>query len=434
MSTVLGLLAVLLLVAASGFFVAVEFALVASDRSRLEARAADGSWSARLAVAALRRLSFHLSGAQLGITVTSLVLGFLTEPLAVRLIDPILDVVGIPTSGSVSIITALFLATVFQMVAGELVPKNIAISHPEATAQALSPAATFVHGALKPVIVLFNGAANWTVRRMGIEPREEIEPHRTLDELAYLIKSSGDSGALDPEAHSLLTRTLRFGRKTAADALTPRVHIAAVPVTATVADLAAEAGSSRHSRYPVFDGDLDDVRGIATISSIFATPVADRDAVCVTSIMQEPLVVPETRDLIGILDDFRANPVTMAVVIDEHGGTAGILTLEDVLEEIVGDVDDEHDETQPLTVGVEDGVSVVAGTFHLDEVADASGLQLPAGDYETVAGFVLDRLGRIPVAGDRFDHDGWTITVVEMDGLRIASLQLLAPADAEVTT
>ena len=431
MSTVLGLLAVILLVAASGFFVAVEFALVASDRSRLEAMADAGSWSAKLAIAALRRLSFHLSGAQLGITVTSLVLGFLTEPLAGRLVDPLVEAVGLTGSGSVSIITALFLATVFQMVAGELVPKNIAISHPEATAQALSPAATVVHGILKPVILLFNGAANWTVRRLGIEPREEIHTHRSLDELAYLIKSSGDSGALDPEAHSILTRTLRFGHKTAADALTPRVHIRAVPVTATVAELAAEAGTSRHSRYPVFDGDLDDVRGIATITSVFDTPIGDRDAVSVTSIMREPLLVPETRDLIAILDDFRANPVPMAVVIDEHGGTAGILTLEDVLEEIVGEVDDEHDDIQPLTVGVEAGVSVVAGTLHLDEVADASGLELPSGSYETVAGFVLDRLGRIPVAGDRLDHEGWTITVVEMDGLRIASLQLLAPRAIE---
>jgi CBS domain containing-hemolysin-like protein len=432
MSTVLGLLAVILLVAASGFFVAVEFALVASDRSRLEALAEEGSWSAKLAVAALRRLSFHLSGAQLGITVTSLVLGFLTEPLAGRLVDPVLERIGLAPSGTISIVIALFLATVFQMVAGELVPKNIAISHAEATAQALSPAATIVHGVLKPAIMMFNGAANWTVRSLGIEPREEIESHRSLDELAYLINSSGDSGTLDPEAHSLLIRTLRFGHKTAADALTPRVHTQAVPVTATVADLATEAGESRHSRYPVFDGDLDDVRGIATITSIFETPVADRDTVSVAAIMREPLVVPETRDLIDILDDFRSNPVTMAVVVDEHGGTAGILTLEDVLEEIVGEVDDEHDEAQPLTVGVEAGVSVVGGTLHLDEVADASGLELPPGSYETVAGFVLDRLGRIPAAGDRFEHDGWTITVVEMEGLRIASLQLLAPQSPQV--
>jgi CBS domain containing-hemolysin-like protein len=177
----------------------------------------------------------------------------------------------------------------------------------------------------------------------------------------------------------------------------------------------------------VYEGDLDDVRGIVTIAAVFRTPVEERASLAVSAIMREPLVVPETRDLVDLLDDFRASDTQIAVVIDEHGGTAGILTLEDVLEEIVGDVDDEHDESQVMTVGVEEGVFVVAGTLHLDEVADASGLVLPEGDYETVAGFVLQRLGRIPAAGDGLSHDGWEIEVVEMDGLRIASLQLVAP-------
>ncbi len=429
MSTIVGLLVVILLVAASGFFVAVEFALIAADRSKLETLAAGGHWPARAAVAALKRLSFHLSGAQLGITVTSLILGRLTEPLVGRLIDPMLEAVGGTRGSTMSILIALFLATVFQMVAGELIPKNVAISHPEAVAQALSPIARFVHGVLSPAILLFNGAANWTVRRFGIEPREEIEAHRSLDELEYLIKSSGDSGMLDPESHDLLTRTLRFGDKTAADALTPRVHIQAVPMTATVSDLAAMTGASRHSRYPVFGGDLDDVRGIATITSIFETPAKDRPETSVGSIMREPLIVPETRDLVDILDDFRSSDSPMAVVIDEHGGTAGILTLEDVLEEIVGDVDDEHDDVQPLTAGVQAGLYVVAGTLHPDEVADITDLELPEGAYETIAGFVLEQLGRIPAAGESLIFEDWRIDVVEMDGLRIASLQLTAPGN-----
>jgi CBS domain containing-hemolysin-like protein len=250
---------------------------------------------------------------------------------------------------------------------------------------------------------------------------------RSLEELEYLIRSSGDSGALDPEAHSLLTRTLRFGDKTAADALTPRVHVEALPMTATIADLMAEVCRTRHSRYPIYEGDLDDVRGVATISALFRTPVDERATLPVSAIMREPLVVPETRDLVDILDDFRASDTHLAVVIDEHGGTAGILTLEDVLEEIVGDVDDEHDEAQTMTVGVAEGVYVVAGTLHLDEVAELSGLSLPGGDYETVAGFVLQQLGSIPAAGARLGYGGWVIEVVEMDGLRIASLELVAP-------
>jgi CBS domain containing-hemolysin-like protein len=426
-SILVAFLIVFLLIVASAFFVAVEFALIAADRARLEALADQGRWPARAAVAALRRLSFHLSGAQLGITMVSLLLGFLAEPLVGRVIDPALELITGQEDSSLTIVVALLLATVFQMVAGELIPKNIAISHAEGTAQFLAPAARIVHGVFSPVILLFNGTANWMLRRIGIEPQEERHVHRSLEELEYLIRTSGNSGALDPESHSLLTRTLRFGGKTAADALTPRVHLAAVPVTASVADLADRAAGAKHSRYPVYDGDLDNVRGVALITSILGIPPAERAARPVTSIMVEPLVVPETRDLVDILEDFRTTGVELAVVIDEHGGTAGILTLEDVLEEIVGEVDDEHDEASTLTGGVADGVYAVAGTLHLDEVADLGGLQLPPGEYETVAGFMLDRLGRIPGPGDSLQWDGWTIEVVEMDGLRIASLQLTAP-------
>ena len=429
MSILLGILVVILLILASGFFVAVEFALIASDRARLEALAEQGRWPARAAVATLRRLSFHLSGAQLGITMTSLLLGFLAEPLVGRLIDPAVAAVIGRNDSSLSVVLALLLATVFQMVVGELIPKNIAITHAEATAQALAPVAQVVHGVFSPLIVLFNGAANWTVRLVGVEPQEERAAHRSLEELEYLIRTSGNSGALDPEAHTLLTRTLRFGDKTAADALTPRVHIEAVPVTATIAELAAKAADVQHSRYPVYDGDLDNVRGVVLITAIFETPIAERASGTVASIMSEPLIVPETRYLVDILNDFRTTGTELAVVIDEHGGTAGILTLEDVLEEIVGEVDDEHDEAHTLTIGVAEGVYVVAGTLHLDELADLGGLTLPEGEYETVAGFVLDQLGRIPLAGEAFSFDGWTIEVIEMDGLRIASLQLVAPGN-----
>ncbi|MEZ5412666.1 MAG: hemolysin family protein, partial [Acidimicrobiales bacterium] len=280
--------------------------------------------------------------------------------------------------------------------------------------------------------VVFNGAANRLVRSVGIEPREEHQVHRSMEELAYLIRTSGRSGALDPESHSLLTRTLRFGDKTAADALTPRVHIEGVPVAATVAELVEVAARVQHSRYPVFDGDLDNVRGVVAITAIFDTAAGERSRRPVTEIMVEPLVVPETRHLIDILDDFRASGTEMAVVIDEHGGTAGILTMEDVLEEMVGEVDDEHDEASPQMTGIGDGVYLVAGTLHLDETADQTGLELPEGEYETIAGFILDRLGRIPAPGDTLAFNGWTVNVVEMDGLRVASVQLVAPPGAGV--
>lgn len=422
-----GLLIILLLVAANGFFVAVEFALVAADRSKLDAMAADGSWAAKAAVSARRRLSFHLSGAQLGITVTTLIIGFLSEPIVERLIGPVLEPVPLLSGPTATIVVALALATMFQMVVGELIPKTIAVAKPEATSLALAPLALVVHGALELVIRVLNGAANWTVRRMGMEPQEELADLRTLEELEYLIDSSGASGTLNPAAHVLLTRAIRFGDKTAADALTPRVHVVGLPAQSPVADLVDLARTTNFSRFPVFDQDLDHVGGFVDIAAVFSLSPQERETKQVGELTIEPLIVPETRDLVDIVDDFRSTGFQLAVVVDEHGGTAGILTLEDLLEEIVGEVDDEHDDPTPLTVGVGAGVLLLAGTLHPDEVEEACGLRLPDGEYETVAGFVLAQLGRIPDVGDGVVHDGWRVQVAEMDGLRIAALRVTEP-------
>lgn len=433
MPLTVGLPIVAILLAANGFFVAVEFALVAADRSKLNAMADEGRFSARAAMSARKRLSFHLSAAQLGITVTSLILGFLVDDLIGPLIAPVLDPIPILNGPTSSVVVALAVASAFQMIIGELVPKALGISRPEAVAMALSPIALVLHGAFSPLIRLFNGAANWTLRRFGLEPQEELAELRSLEELEFLIHSSGESGAIDAEARAILTRTIRFGDKTAADALTPRVHVEAIQADATIADLIAQARDSSYSQFPVFDSDLDDIRGIVDVASVFELPVADRVDKPIRDIVTEPFVVPETRDLIDILADFRAleSPSPMAMVIDEHGGTAGILTLEDVLEEIVGDVDDEYDEPVGLTSGVAPGVYLLAGTLHPDEVHEACGFEVPEGDYETVAGFVLDQLGRIPEAGDGFVYEGWQIQVGEMDGRRIASLRMEAPDDAD---
>ncbi|MDH3294605.1 MAG: hemolysin family protein [Acidimicrobiia bacterium] len=431
MSLTVGIPIIIFLLVANGFFVAVEFALVAADRSKLQGLAERGKWSARAAMSARKRLSFHLSGAQLGITVTSLILGFLIEDLIEPLVAPVLAPIPLLNGPTMSVIMALGLASAVQMIVGELIPKSVAISKPESVAMALAPMALIVHRAFSPLILVFNGAANWTVRKMGLEPQEELAELRSLEELEYLIHSSSESGAIGQDARDLLTRTIRFGDKTAADALTPRVHIEALPTNSTVADLIDKARASRYSQFPVYDGDLDDIRGTVEVASVFELDEDDRATRPVTQIARDPFVVPETRDLIDILDDFRnrPSPSPMAIVIDEHGGTAGILTLEDVLEEIVGEVDDEYDEPVSLTSGVEPGVYVLAGTLHVDEVREACGFEMPDGDYETIAGFVLDHLGRIPEAGDGFEFDGWQLQVSEMDKRRIASLRLIAPPE-----
>ncbi len=430
MNVALGLFFVLLLVAANGFFVAVEFALIASDRPKLQTQADAGSRTAKITLGVLKRMSFHLSGAQLGITVTSLVLGFLAEPLVGQLIDPFIELVGGPTGGSLSVVVALAIATVFQMVAGELIPKNLALAKPESTAKALSPAARLVHGAFSPIITTFNGAANWAVRRLGVEPTEELSAIRSLEEIEYLILSSGSLGTLAPDALSLLTRTIRFGDKTAAEALTPRVHVDWLRLDATVDDFIGHATDSGHSRYPVCGDDIDDVKGVVNVAAVFDLPVDQRGATLVSAIMDDAQVVPETRDLVDILADFKRHDTELLVVVDEHGGTAGILTLEDVLEEITGDIDDEYDDVTTLSV-TRTGVYIIGGTLHADEVEEVSGFEMPVGDYETVAGFLLDQLGRLPVEGEIVRYEGWQFEVVAMDGRRIASIEMVAPDPAD---
>ncbi len=427
MSGVVGILLIFLLLVANGFFVAVEFALVAADQTKLDAAATDGRLGGRAAVSARKRLSFHLSGAQLGITVTSLILAFLIEPLVGEWLDLVIGDVPVLSGPTVSVIVALGLVSSAQMVIGELFPKAVAVSRPEQVAQVLAPAALVVHGVLGPIIRVFNGAANWTVRRLGLEPQEELEELRSLQELEYLIRSSGDSGTLSPEERQILTRTIRFGDKTAADALRPRTQVEAVGFDATIQELADLARTSTHSQFPVFGEDMDDIRGTVEVASVLDLS-SDLWRHPITDILRPPFVVPETRGLSDILSDFRQldAPSPMAIVVDEHGGTAGILTIEDVLEEIVGDVDDEYDDTG-LTAGVSPGVYLLAGTLHPDEVADACGFVMPEGDYETLAGFVLERLGRIPELGASFGHEEWTVEVTEMHRLRVASLQLTEP-------
>ena len=424
--TAIGLLAVLLLILATGFFVAVEFALVAVDRDRVDLDAQAGSRRARATSTALRRLSFNLSGAQLGITVTSLVIGFVAEPTIADAIEPLTEaLVGEERASGTAIVVALVLATFVTMVVGELIPKSLAIARPRATAYVLATPMVIVTRVLGPVIRLLNGAANWTVRRLGIEPQEELTSVRSLQELELLIRASGEEGTLEPEALTLLTRSIRFGEKDAASALVPRRAVQSIGVDDVVATLADRAVATGHSRFPVVGADLDDVRGVVHVKDVYGVPYDERSDRPVESIMVPAFVVPETRDLADLLADLRLFGTHLAIVVDEHGGTAGIITLEDVLEEIVGEIDDEHDRPSPRLTRVQrPGEWLLDGTLHGDEVFDACGFLVPDGDYETLAGFVLQELGHIPEVGEGFDHDGWRVEVVALDGHRVATIRL----------
>jgi CBS domain containing-hemolysin-like protein len=251
---------------------------------------------------------------------------------------------------------------------------------------------------------------------------------RSREELQYLIRSSGEVGALAPQEVDLLERSIRFREKIAADVLVPRVEVVAIERHRTVDDLAALSIESGYSRFPVIDENLDDVLGVVHVKAIYGLPVEERGTTEVGAIMSQVLAVPEARDLDELFDDFRSARSYLAVVVDEHGGTAGIITLEDLLEELVGEIDDEYDEKPSTLTKIDQGGSfVLPGRLHHDEVLEACGFDMPDGDYETLAGFVLERLDHIPVPGERFEHAGWRIEVVAVERLRVATVRLAAP-------
>jgi CBS domain containing-hemolysin-like protein len=414
------------LISANAFFVAGEFSLVACDRVRIEHEADSGSSTARRVVSLSRRLSLSLASTQLGITVASLLLGFIAEPSVRRVLEPILG-----DAKGVSVVVSLFLAAVFQTVLGEVVPKSVAITFADTTARTLAYPLWLFTVATRPVSTVFNGIANRVVRRFGVEPRDELSSTTSTEELQFLIRTSGEAGALDPEDVRLLTRTIRFADKTAADALIPRVQIEAVAREASVADLVARVIDTKYSRLPVYGTDLDDIVGVVHVKSIFSVPTAARATTPVAEIMSEVLAVPEGRDLGELFRDFRAQHSYLAVVVDEHGGTAGIITLEDVVEELVGEIGDEYDDDDPeettFTRGQERGTFVMSGSLHPDEVFERCGFVMPEGEFETFAGFVLDQLGHVPETGERFVYDGWRFEVVAMDRRRVANVRVVAP-------
>lgn len=418
----------------TAFFVAGEFALVAADRTKVEHLAEQGDRGAISTLKALKTLSFQLSGAQLGITVTSLLVGFIVRPTLGEALIPLAETLGLPQDAveGTSVAAALLLATAVQMVIGELIPKNIAVAEPLKTSALLATPFRLVNAVLKPLIVALNAAANATVRLFGIEPRDELESTVSLEELETLIQSSRRSGLLPEEDFSLLSRSISFAGKTAADALVPRTRVVGIERDAAVPDLAALAVETGHTRFPVFSQDIDQIEGVVNIKSIFDLAPDDRPRTKVSSLASDAPMVPESRPLDLLLTHMRRERAHMVVVLDEYGGTAGILTLEDVLEEIVGDIEDEHDRSAPVaTTAVPEGVYILDGLWHPEEVENACGFTMPEGDFETLGGFLMDSFGRIPARGDQIAHDRWEFKVKQMDGRRIAEVLAVRPPNED---
>ncbi len=428
----------LLLTVGTGLFVASEFALVNLDRAELEARQARGESRLSLTISALRHTSTHLSSAQLGITLTTLLTGYTMEPALSNLLRPSLVLWGIPEQavGPIATVVAMTAATVLSMILGELVPKNFALALPLATAKLVVPFQTAFTAVFKPAIVVLNGSANGVLRGIGIEPKEELSGARTAEELSSLVRRSASAGVLEADTASLLDRTLSFARLTAADVMTARPSMHAIYAGDSANDVIQLARRTGHSRFPVYDDDLDDITGVVHLKAAVSVPRERRAEVPVGALSTEPLRVPETVHVDGLISELRARGYQLAVVIDEYGGTAGVVTLEDLIEEIVGEVSDEHDRSKAGIVRGREGITF-PGELRPDELRRRAGVVVPEGDvYDTVGGFVMSVLERVPSNGDEVTLDSGVLQVVRMDGRRVDRIRFVprpATVDEEVT-
>ncbi|MBD9732875.1 HlyC/CorC family transporter [Streptomyces sp. H28] len=399
----LGVLAVFVLTAGTGYFVAQEFAYVSADRLALAREAETGNRQAARALKVLERLSFMLSGAQLGITVTGLVVGFIAEPSVSALLRPVLSGMGLPDTAvsGISVVLAFVLATIVQMVLGELAPKNLAIAVPERLAKALAGSTLAYLKVVGPVVRIFDGAADRLLRRIGIEPVEELHHGATLEELGHLIGESHENGALPRDTATLLDHALEFSERTLHGVMVPRRDAVFVRGDAGAEEAVRLIAAHGHSNYPVLGDHPDDVTGVVGVRELMALPAAELAGATAAGVARSPLLLPDTLELPDAVARMREQDDEFAVVLDEHGGVAGIVTYEDIAEELVGDIADESDTVAQLAVADGDGWLVDAGR-RLDEVAEATGVRLPEeDDYETVAGLIVDRLGRFPTVDDR---------------------------------
>lgn len=423
----------LLLIVGNALFVASETALVTVDRTHVEAAAAGGDARAGRVRGALARLSTQLSAAQLGITVTSLAIGLVAEPSIAQLLQGPLRGVGLPHDAvePVAVGAALLLASVVQMVLGELVPKNLALARPLATARGVIGAQLAFATLTRPLVAVLNGIANRLLRSVGVEPTEELRSARTPDELSLLLRQSADHGSLAPGTAELLMRSLTFGRKRASDVLTPRVQVRFVDVDAPVSKVLAATRATGHSRFPVSDGDPDQVEGLVHVKQAVAVPVALRSTTRVRDVMVPVVLVPSAIELDPLLAILRDRGLQMAVVVDEFGGTEGIVTLEDLVEELVGEVADEQDEPSgqdSRALRRRDGSWLLSGLLRPDEVAAITGLAVPEGDYDTLGGLCQSALGRLPRVGDTVDlPTGTRLRIQRLDGRRVDRV-VLVPA------
>lgn len=411
----------ILLTVGTGFFVASEFTLVTLDRSDLESRRAAGEHGFSAGITALKRTSTHLSSAQLGITITTLLTGWTMEPAVSKLVGPVFLSWGLDSvsAGIVASVTAVAIATVLSMIVGELAPKNLAIAIPRKVITVVAPFQLAFTWLFAPFVWVLVAMSNLIVRLFGIEPKEELSSARTAEELASAVRHSSIHGGLEEDTATLLSKALSFAGHQAQDIMTPRTRVTTVRVGDSAQDIVALARKTGYSRFPVIDDDADDVVGIVHVKQAVAVPRDRRAEVPAGALQTEALRVPETMQLDVLLGELRTRGYQMSLVVDEYGGTAGIATLEDLIEELIGEVSDEHDRAKADVVRGPNSLTFPA-SLRPDELRERTGLDVPEdGPWETVGGWLLSEWGNIPEAGHTLEALDGVFTVERMDGRRI---------------
>jgi len=416
------LLLMVLLLLANGFFVAAEFAYITARRNVLEQT--QGS-SARIAAGLNRDLSLSLSAAQLGITMASLGLGAVAEPAIAHLLEQALAFIPIPEGviHAIALVIALFIVVFLHMVVGEMAPKNIAISSPERSATALAHAFRGFIIVFRPLIAALNAISNGVLRLFGVKPADSLDVGHSADDLAVIIATGQEEGVIEDFTHRLLAGAIVFSDLDAAEAMIPRPDVVAVEAGATVGDIEEVMKRTGHSRIPVYGEDLDDVLGFVHVKDLMGVADQDENRMVGRDVIREILFVPESAHIRSVLDEMRRTRIHFAIVIDEHGSTAGIITMEDIAEELVGDIRDEHDRRERKPTRTSDGRILAPALVRPDQLAEY-GVDLPGGEYETLGGLIMDRLGRLPVTGDIVEEEGWRLRVTSTQGRRVREVEL----------
>lgn len=416
----------LILILLNGFFVAVEFAFTASRRGQLEERASSGSRLARWALASMNEIPITFAGAQLGVAGASLGLGFVIESSLETAFEDFFDGLGMP-SGAVaglSLITALLIVSFLHNVFGEMAPKNATIAAPERAALVVAAPFRAYVTLLRPIIVILSWTAGAILRVFGVSPRSSVEAEHSAADIATLVKTIGAGGVIDPRSSSLLTAALRFQSTVVSEVMVPRPDLVAMSDTQPAADLESMMVATGHSRIPVFGSGIDDIRGFVHAKDLIAIDEFELGKPVDPSLIRHLPTVPETTPVSPVLEMMRSEGVHMAVAIDEHGDVAGLVTLEDIAEELVGDIRDEHDVRgiREIRPAGRDRY-LIAGQARLTRLEEL-GLRLPDGDYDTVGGHLMTVLGRIPQVGDTVASEDYTMRVRRMEGRRVREIEL----------